>query len=781
MIKQFKQIKDIGVFNDYSIRNAGLNTEFGKLNLIYGLNTYGKSTLAAILKDIADDSNDRIKSKITVPGGVSPKVILNMSEGGIIKYENGKWCNNTLRNKIMVFDSDFVYQNVFDGSELIEGRQAKENFTEFILGDTGVSIATQLEELKKTQKGQKAVQKQIEPNSQRDKSEAKIKKYCETKSNQPREVLIEKNENLAELLSQLKLQQKNEKEITRFQIIKSSDNSKIERFISNIKKAKEILSKSFSLDAELISLIDSHIDNNFKNKSDVISWIEKGVSVLGDGNTCPFCGQSVESVSLVKAWKEYFDDKYQKYLENIHNELDDLDIEWDVFDLSQQLAEVQHYLNNAVLLFGNKFISEQDSLSIISNTIKEIDAEFKPKTNEYRQLVEKAIFNKRYAGYISIDLDMTVVSSYKEKYDYVRTLISTTRNNINKIIEEVQKEFFEGKYSKKIEDIENEMSEIQIMLQRIDEDECCASWMKMNEEIHSRDRKIKELSEKLELDQEEYLNKYFEKIDSLFKSFGGRKFTIEKGNVSNKGIKKIFGIKVSFNGIELDAGKSAGAFFSESDKRALALAIFISKIQNMSEEEKRKQIIVFDDPVTSFDDNRIKNVVKSVTELPNQVEQVIVFTHHMAFAEKISLSNKEIIECFKINRISANGNGIIEMNAEEEFATGFSKAFLKIQKFNESQTDELSENELRVFLEEYLKIVFAKQLSTSEAKNMKFGERIDYLIRESYISDSVGRTLHSYRAELNSGSHTFQGATIEDDRNFSIDMIEYVFKRVKMQ
>ena len=49
--------------------------------------------------------------------------------------------------------------------------------------------------------------------------------------------------------------------------------------------------------------------------------------------------------------------------------------------------------------------------------------------------------------------------------------------------------------------------------------------------------------------------------------------------------------------------KNLSKVFSESDKRALALAIFFTRIQMKLKENKEKTIIVLDDPITSFDDN----------------------------------------------------------------------------------------------------------------------------------------------------------------------------------
>lgn len=63
MIANVKKVKDVGVFKDYETKKTGLQKDFGKKNFIYGLNTYGKSTLCDIFKDVSDDATDRIQKK----------------------------------------------------------------------------------------------------------------------------------------------------------------------------------------------------------------------------------------------------------------------------------------------------------------------------------------------------------------------------------------------------------------------------------------------------------------------------------------------------------------------------------------------------------------------------------------------------------------------------------------------------------------------------------------------------------------------------------------------
>jgi wobble nucleotide-excising tRNase len=71
--------------------------------------------------------------------------------------------------------------------------------------------------------------------------------------------------------------------------------------------------------------------------------------------------------------------------------------------------------------------------------------------------------------------------------------------------------------------------------------------------------------------------------------------------------------------------------FSESDKRALALSLFWAKMDFLSDEKKSNTIIVLDDPVTSFDDNRIMKSITRIKETLREVRQVVCLNTLFSF------------------------------------------------------------------------------------------------------------------------------------------------------
>ena len=72
---------------------------------------------------------------------------------------------------------------------------------------------------------------------------------------------------------------------------------------------------------------------------------------------------------------------------------------------------------------------------------------------------------------------------------------------------------------------------------------------------------------------------------------------------------------------------------SEGDKRTLALAFFLAQLNKMS--DLSEKILVFDDPVTSLDENRELYTSEIVGVLSTKAKQVIVLSHRSDFLYRV--------------------------------------------------------------------------------------------------------------------------------------------------
>lgn len=781
MITSVKKIKDVGVFKDFETRRTGLQKDFGKKNFVYGPNTYGKSTLCDILKDVSDDTSERIKKRLTIPNGANQDIILILSDGaGTVKLSNHSWNNNKLKNRIMVFDTEFMINNVFDGTKLIEDRTTKENFTEFILGDKGVALAQEIEELKREIKDEKAKLSAMAPNSQRGESDAVIKKYIKQEVQEKLEDLEEIKELLSKQIKNNEQRENNRVAIRDYKAIEGLDYNKLTKLINEIETVKEILETSYSMTADTVVTFEKHIREVCHGLNGAQEWISQGIRFMGDDSMCPFCGQEMGDKSLINAFSEYLCDDYQVFKKKLSQRIKQVSFDWDVFTLSKDVVNLQKTVKKAEELFGETVAVWNEDLEKLYQEILLKEESFWVEFNCFREKVNSALKSKIVLCNVNVDLETDILQKIQEFYEKKINDIGEIVNKINDAIMLVKADINSNSYEDKNTEYISQLQDVKQKMTRLNEDNDCIKWKVQYDSIEEKNRKVKAKSHELESDQSEYLDTYFEAIDTIFKRFGGHKFKIKRGDFSNKGYKKIFGVNISFNNVLISENGMTGTVFSESDKRALALAVFMAKLECMPQGEREKIILVLDDPVTSFDDNRMKMVINSLINVSDEVEQTFIFTHHFMFSKMLCDRYFEFFSFYKIAHMQGDSNGIYEMEAKEEFLTGFDKAYLNIVKFNNAETDDMSENELRIFLEEYLKTIFAKQYDEHDLNTKQLGVRIDELANLNLITENVKTKLHYYRNELNSGSHTFQMNTIDDDRNFSIDFVQYLFSNVHM-
>ena len=120
---------------------------------------------------------------------------------------------------------------------------------------------------------------------------------------------------------------------------------------------------------------------------------------------------------------------------------------------------------------------------------------------------------------------------------------------------------------------------------------------------------------------------------------------------------------------------------SEGDKSALAFAFFLSKLElggNLHD-----KIIVFDDPVSSFDLNRKSATISKLLDFGQQAKQLFVFTHNIVFACEFWKAANQVSATTQCSKIQFMGNSscIIEYNIDTETLSSVLKDSMAVKNF----------------------------------------------------------------------------------------------------
>ncbi len=651
-IKSIKEIKNIGTFVNLS--NGAPFRFDDNPTFIYGLNTFGKTTLADIFQSLKDNDPKIINLRKTIPAQQeSQKVVFSIKENGSEKdlaFQNNSWGQNNLSINIEVFGTEFIHRNLFTGLSI--ERENKENFTDFILGEEGVKIAENIENDKKTLGEKSRNRKNKLPGFIKEKSETEIGKFLKLDISN-----LDKNKIESDLLKLKTEKQEEEKRLQRPQKILNLQNPTkviIPEFtiLENLEKINDYLQKNYSnIKEKFLQSLNEHINKNSLNQNITENWIKQGFYNTKDKNgDCLFCGQSLTNAKdIMDLYDKYFDENYSNYITEIETGLETelKNIESAYFNF--QIKFITQFTNASKfkeLILDQSF---QNSLNNFEKKLKNInDDSLETKKKALVQDIKQKVEQKNKKPYISIDKISfdefkNSFKAYLENLSEINNLIEQIDKNVNNFKEQYKDT---SKITLKINELKKSIEDLEYKKARIDQNEDCKIYLKEIKEIEDLDKKIEGDRKKLQGNQDEYLKKYFVKINDLFKRFGSHNFELEK-NQENLGNKPVYTLRVKFHNKEI-SNEQMKSVFSESDRRALALSIFWAKIELKEDVEQQKTVIILDDPITSFDDNRTMNFIYFIKDNLQKLSQIIILTHYNKFLSDYNKFTEEKPKTFKI-------------------------------------------------------------------------------------------------------------------------------------
>lgn len=783
MIKKIRLIKQVGVFADF---DDGNDKEFDKLTFIYGLNTHGKSTLCDIFKSLATQNHEIISNRRTRPKDENKKQIVvlsieehNLSKEKKILFQNDKWINNDINKNFEIFDTAFVSKNVFNGLSLLEYRETKENFTDFILGAEGVKLANELESNRKKLRSLKNELKSATPDYVNNKNEFQIHEFIKLK-------VVEKIETLNnEVAIYMKQKMDLEENIkNKEKVLNLPEPSKIsiinfDTLRNAIDDINKILGTSFdNLKEEAIEKLHSHIKQNLKDDNEAENWIKKGISYIYNNN-CPFCGQDlIKTKKLIGAYQSYFNEEYISFIEKVNNNLDrhisSLSVSINAENaINQTLLKLKDYMDK---IDTEKFKNIYKEIEELKPEIPKAEKNIIDIVTEIKSSFEKLAKTKKQKPYCATKpVDKKILL---ETINQHQSLVVKINNRIDEAIKDIttyKYKFRENTAADELLELTKKIRDLEKKKARIEQDNKCQEYIKINTDIKNVNEEVVALSSRLETEQHEYLDKYFISIDTFFKQLGSKNYKIQRSRPSNRGDKKVYGITIKFKGTNV-SNADLPYVFGESDRRALALSIFWAKIHNISDDEKKKKIIILDDPITSFDDNRIIKNNNIIYNFKDKVDQIILFTHYPSFIKEFYKRFNPNDRCVFIKIRQNNSTSYFEkMNIDFFCSNEMEQQFYIISNFISKKSSEDIRQKLRPYLENHVKAIFFKYLSENNLFYKKLEEKINKLHEGGLIEEAIKDRLHRYRRQTNPEGHIFTTNNEEDIRSFAEGMLDFLY------
>lgn len=616
-------IGNFGSYKNYSWDSAISNAyEFKDVNIIYGRNYSGKTTLSRIFKCL-ETKNLHIDYE-------NPVFNFTLEDSSSIQ-------NNTLNSnnlEVCVYNTDFVKENL---NWLHNQDGSIQPFT--VLGGDNIEIDTKITEIKE-KLGDKPEDEKETPNE---------KLYFDLKNKAEQyKTSYDLHQRLNSDL-ETKLKNKANQEI-KHNILYGSANY----FISSIKKDIEKIQKENiqKLDSETIKkyegLIKEVIKNDIKplieqkpnfekyylevkqilNKaikpskpiqellddSLLQEWVRQGRRYHENKReTCAFCGNFIDE-GLWKKLDEHFSRESEQLRTEIQTKIGELDQKKTSLETFVSFNESSFYsiLQDEVKGLLNKWNALK--LTYKNNIESLIEALEKRQKNIFDHTIEIEVINDNSDDILTCIMDInSLVNDHKEitltlnnEQDYARN--SLRLGEISKFMEDID-------YDKKLEAIKKAAKE---------EEELQKEKGRIQTEVEQYEENIRQLQTQLndETKGAELVNEYLEKY------FGSNGFKLVS-NDEGAGIK----YKIVRDGQEAKN-------LSEGECSLISFCYFMAKIKDTLEDDVNPNnlIIYIDDPISSLDSNHIFfvfSLIEHKITKPKKYKQLFISTHSLDFLKYI--------------------------------------------------------------------------------------------------------------------------------------------------
>ncbi|WP_320040212.1 AAA family ATPase [uncultured Desulfobacter sp.] len=444
-------------------------------------------------------------------------------------------------------------------------------------------------------------------------------------------------------------------------------------------------------------------------------WVNQGLAYLPDGIgdsevQCPFCQESTITTKFIENVKSYFDTSYQ-------NQIDEL------VGLLKKYHTAIEALPEIGQFTGHPFALERKS--VFSTKYRLLVAAMRKNIGE----LEKKVKNPKTV--ISLSDTKVMVAEFNEEVASINQAIDEYNSKLQNREAEIAKlkeEFWflmRWQYDQTISRFEQDRQATNQKLKGIDT------------EIGNTNADLTKVKKEITEAQKQTVN-----VDAAVDSINAGLLDIGIDNFSvQKHSERLYRV------VRADESEDAFHSLSEGEKMMISFLYFceLCKGKSSTEDTHAKRIVVIDDPISSLSHVFIFNVgqlIRSVFFRGDRFCQVIVLTHSLYFFYELTDPNHDRREkTQKLFRLSKPSSGSVIQEMKYEEIQNDYQAYWSLVN-DQSQPPALIANCMRNIVEYFFNFVRKKDLNNvfqmPELQDNKFQAFCRYINRESH---SLGQNI----------------------------------------
>lgn len=595
MITKLTEIKGFGIFENY--KQGAEAAPFLKFNLVYGWNGSGKTTLSKLFRSVEHKTNEAFPNatfKIETDAGAIDNTFA--TEPPVVRVFNKDFISaNTNLDKgransllYLGIENDLLQKRIKELDVLISG----------IDGKTGKSeeLRTEKLALDKLEKKRDDFYKNtgaelkrlslatIFPNPNADKATAE-NIWKELQAGQSLDDFLLQDEGFT--IKSAFITQGQKKNIITASLSRREqvDCEKHYNNVANLLRENPV-SKSVE---------------RLKEKPDIASWVQQGLTLheKHNSNKCEYCGNEVKPERVAEL-SEHFNDTFIQFQKTIRSKIEELKL----FKVKEAAIADNEW-------FADVRISAMEQMQII----RERGATINEQIQDWIDKLEQKFNNPLNSSFSLSNISPAETIS---PYNYAIEELESNIEKHNSLLE-----MFDNTAKQYNKEIENHIVASRAIAET--HKQTFAAIEASRKKCEALRAEIEAFKKEKEQKSAQLLSDHIalNEINTDLKKFLGKEdFVLEKNISTNEG-----GYIVKRKGVLAEN-------LSEGEKTAIALVYFITKLGEKGNDIK-KNILVFDDPISSFDSNHMFSACTYITNKCETAEQIFFLTHNFWFFKLI--------------------------------------------------------------------------------------------------------------------------------------------------
>ena len=609
MLRKIIAVRNVGRFRNFA---AAGNTQLARHTLISGANGFGKTTLCAILRSLQSGDPAHVLGRTTLGATDAPAIEL-LFPTGAVRFDNGQW--TAAVPELAIFDGVFVAENVHSG-EVVE-IDHRRNLYRVIIGQEGVRLAEQDTDLAAQSRAKTgdvtAAKNALAPHIPQGMG---IAAFLAIQADPDIDAKIAAQENVTAAAREAGAIQ------ARASLSSYAPPAIPDGFAALLARTLD----DVAADAE--RLLADHIARHSMAEQGE-SWIAHGLSHTED--SCPFCGQDVQGLPLVAAYRAVFSEQYRALSQDIavmRQQIGDAFGDGAIGRIATTAAQ-----NRGHLEFWNRFcaldtpnIALPEGLGAAAETLRD---------------AALALIDRKAAAPLSaLAPDATFTEAQAA---FAGTVVRL--EGVNHKIAEVNAKVAETKAATGAADVQAEeaaLARLKLTRSRhtVDVVALCDAYIARVAEKKNIDGRKEEVRAQLEAHTNDIVRPYENRINELLGNFNAG-FTIAETRHAFPGGIATSSYRIVINNVNVDLGDgktttdqpSFKNTLSAGDRSTLALAFFLAHLEHDS--NRAQKIVVFDDPFNSQDAFRRRQTIHEIMAVARDCVQVIVLSHDATFLKQV--------------------------------------------------------------------------------------------------------------------------------------------------